>query len=130
MYFAYDGDKIGRKLESVLIENNEMLIIKYTKNVSFALKALEEALTEKGCKIFFASGDSILAKSTEPFNPDEIQRKYGDITFSLGMGSTPLEAMLALKIAKANAYSLTVLFKKSYCQNFKAKISLNIKSIF
>ena len=108
MFLAYDGDKVGRKLESLLIDNDELKVEAYANEVSNALRTLESALIERGCTIIFASGDSLLAKSTEQFAPDKIQRNYGGISFSLGVGGSPLEAMLALKKAKANGHG-------SYC---------------
>lgn len=104
MYLAYDGDKVGSKLESLLIDNIDAQIEEYAIEVSSALNTLEKALILKGCKILFASGDSLLAKSNTAFDPKNINRKYGQITFSLGVGSTPLNAMLALKKAKASGF--------------------------
>ncbi|BBL74206.1 mCpol domain-containing protein [Methylomagnum ishizawai] len=101
MFLAYDGDKIGRKLESLLIDNSEYEIERFANKVSDALIYLEKSLSERKCKIIFASGDSVLAKMSDKFDADEIPRCYGEITFSLGMGETPLEAMLALKKAKS-----------------------------
>ncbi|MGD9210089.1 MAG: mCpol domain-containing protein [Desulfobacteraceae bacterium] len=102
MFLAYDGDKVGAKLESLLIENDEIKIESFAKEVSFVLNLLKNSLLEKGCKIIFASGDSLLAKCNNQFDPDNIKRTYGQISFSLGIGNSPLEAMLALKKAKAN----------------------------
>ncbi len=102
MFLAFDGDKVGRKLENLLIENDELQIVQFANFVSESLKKLEDELKKYGCKIIFASGDSILAKTTLKFNPTKINRMFGDITFSLGIGETPLEAMLALKKAKSN----------------------------
>lgn len=102
MYFAYDGDRIGSKLESLIIDNDEEKIENFANTVLDALERLESSLKKSGCKIIFASGDSILAKSTDELvDVNSIDREYGNITFSLGIGSTPLEAMLALKKAKS-----------------------------
>lgn len=102
MFIAYDGDRIGRKLENFLIENDETKIEQFANMVFEALKKIESDLRKCGCKIIFASGDSIFAKTTSDFDPEKINRNFGDITFSLGIGETPLEAMLALKKAKSN----------------------------
>ena len=67
MFLAYDGDKVGCKLEALLIDNNEMLIEIFANEVRKALNEIEQCLKERGCKILFASGDSILAKSFCPF---------------------------------------------------------------
>ena len=109
MFLAYDGDKVGRKLENLLIENDEQLIEVFAKEVLKALCKLENSLLNEGCKVIFASGDSVLAKSNTQFYFEKIDRQYGGITFSLGVGETPLEAMLALKKAKSNGSG-------EYCQ--------------
>lgn len=101
MFYAYDGDKVGKKLESLLIDNDENSIEEYANDVWRALHKLEDSLKLVGCKIIFASGDSVMAKSDIEFDVESIPRKYGEITFSLGVGNTPLEAMLALKKSKA-----------------------------
>ncbi len=112
MFLAYDGDKVGRKLENLLIDNDESEIEAFADKVWDALRTLEQLLVERHCKIIFASGDSVLAKANKEFNANEVTRNYGEITFSLGIGETPLEAMLALKkaksqgIAKSCVYSL------------------------
>ncbi|KPA14932.1 hypothetical protein MHK_004859 [Candidatus Magnetomorum sp. HK-1] len=105
MYLAYDGDKVGRTLESLLIDNNELKIEEYANTVFEALNSLKSALIDIGCRIIFASGDSILATTNKYFDSELIKRKYGNITFSLGIGNTPLEAMLALKKAKSKGFA-------------------------
>jgi hypothetical protein len=102
MFLAYDGDKVGAKLESLLIDNDENKIELFALEVSNVLDLIKKSLIEKGCKIIFASGDSLLAKSTNQFDPTIVERTYGEISFSLGIGNSPLEAMLALKKAKAS----------------------------
>lgn len=105
MFLAYDGDKVGRKLEELLINNDEFEIEAFAKEVWGALRNLEQRLIECHCKIIFASGDSVLAKTNGKFNADDVTRNYGEITFSLGIGETPLEAMLALKKAKSQGFA-------------------------
>ncbi len=75
MFLAYDGDKVGRKLEKLLIDNDEQHIEKFANNAIESLKKLEKSLRERRCKIIFASGDSVLAKSSEDFDFDEINRQ-------------------------------------------------------
>lgn len=105
MFLAYDGDKVGRKLESLLINNNEFEIEAFANKVSQALGDLEMQLVEHNCKIIFASGDSVFARTEMEFNADDVTRDYEEITFSLGIGETPLEAMLALKKAKSRGFA-------------------------
>ena len=99
-YYAYDGDQVGRQLECLLIDNNDRAVSDYAKAVGSALDEITSMLKHRGCSILFASGDSILAKSSTTVDIDDIPRRYGKITFSLGIGKSSLDAMLALKQAK------------------------------
>ena len=113
MYLAYDGDKVGRKLEDLIIDNNEHKIEAFAAKMSWTLRNLEKLLADHHCRIIFASGDSVLARTTLDFDTDKVKRDYGDITFSLGIGKTPLEAMLALKKAKSKGIAKSCF----YCLN-------------
>ena len=100
-FYAFDGDSVGRKLEYLVMSNDEIMIIKYSELISKAVNGLVESLKSSGCSIIFYGGDSVLAKSESIIDFDKIPRKYDNITFSLGVGNSPLMAMLALKKAKA-----------------------------
>lgn len=113
MFYAYDGDKVGKKLESLLIDNDESAIEEYAHEVLCALHKLEESLKLSGCKIIFASGDSVMAKSDIEIDVEAIAREYADITFSLGVGESPLEAMLALKKSKSKGIAQFSVYKLS-----------------
>ena len=100
-FYALDGDSVGRKLEYLVMNNDEEKIIEYSKLISSAVDEVVIALKACGCKIIFYGGDSILAKNQIPINIDSIPRKFNGTTFSLGIGNSPLLSMLALKKAKA-----------------------------
>lgn len=54
----------------------------------------------KGATLIFAGGDNLLAKTDVWINPSDIPMHHGTLTFSLGIGRSPVTAMLALKRAK------------------------------
>lgn len=100
-FYAFDGDSVGRKLEYLIMNNDEEKIIEYSQLISKAINNVVKALKAAGCIIIFFGGDSVLAKSNAPIDVDSIPRKFNGTTFSLGIGNSPLLAMLALKKAKA-----------------------------
>lgn len=100
-FYALDGDSVGRRLEYLVMNNDEDKIVEYSKKISCAVNDVVSALEKAGCSIIFFGGDSVLAKSSLPIDIEIIPRKFNGTTFSLGVGNTPLMAMLALKKAKA-----------------------------
>ena len=100
-YYALDGDSVGRRLEYLIMNNDEVGIVKYSHLISDAVNDIVEALKASGCSIVFFGGDSVLAKSNIPIDIDSVPRIFDGTTFSLGMGNSPLRAMLALKKVKA-----------------------------
>ena len=100
-FYALDGDSVGRRLEYLVMNNDEDKIVEYSKQISCAVDDVVNALEMAGCSIIFFGGDSVLAKSRSPIDIEKIPRKFNGTTFSLGVGNSPLMAMLALKKAKA-----------------------------
>jgi len=100
IYYAFDGDRIGKRLQHLILQNAEEDVETFAVSVNTAMSILEKSLRGLGCKIIFASGDSILAFSEIPADIEDVQRIYGNITFSLGVGHTPREALIALGAAK------------------------------
>lgn len=99
-YYAFDGDRIGKRLQHLILQNDETEVETFAAAVSTAVSILEKSLRGLDCKIIFASGDSVLAFSDTPIEIENVQRIYGSITFSLGVGHTPREALIALGAAK------------------------------
>jgi hypothetical protein len=100
-FYALDGDAVGRKLEYFVMSNDEDSIVEYSKLINTAVNSLVTSLETSGCSIIFYGGDSVLAKSQSPIDVNNVPRLFDGATFSLGVGNSPLMAMLALKKAKA-----------------------------
>jgi len=100
-YFAIDGDDIGRHLETLVVSNNIKEVKLFSTKVKHALSILEKLLLENKCEIIFSAGDSILASSKNKINIDNIPLIQGKISFSMGVGKSAEQALLALKRAKA-----------------------------
>ncbi len=99
-YFAIDGDDIGRQLENLVASNNIAGVKVFSNNVKTALNVLEKFLHENNCEIIFSAGDSILAFSQSKIKLSNIPLIQGEISFSMGVGKSGEQALLALKRAK------------------------------
>ena len=102
-YYAVDGDNIGRRLEYLIITNDEAGAARFSREIEAALLLIAYHLGQKGAKIIFAGGDNLLARTEDWIEPKTIPMHHGEITFSLGIGRSPLSAMLALKRAKVES---------------------------
>lgn len=104
-YIGLDGDSIGRFIESLLIENNIDGLKEFTESITTALQRIENQVEKDDGKVIFSGGDSILfygnfdldyAKNILiQFNSDTGR------TASVGIGDTPSDTYLGLKLAKA-----------------------------
>lgn len=99
-YIAIDGDDIGSKLESIMFSDQVDAVKTFSNLVRRAMDDISKLLLEKGCRIIFQEGDSILSISDAAFEFDKIKLNHGVITFSAGISNTLPEAILALKYAK------------------------------
>lgn len=102
-YYAVDGDNIGRRLEHFIITNDEIGVAKFSSEVDAALLLVAHHLGTKGATVIFAGGDNLLAKTNSWIDPADMPMRHGRLTFSLGIGRSPVTAMLALKRAKIEA---------------------------
>ncbi len=100
-FYIFDGDQVGRRLEYLLLINDEQAAAKFSKEVRQALDSLVMELKDRGCEIVFAEGDEVLARSEVLIDIDDIPRHRNVIIFSSGVGESPREARLGLIKAKA-----------------------------
>lgn len=100
-YYAIDGDDIGRHLETLVVSNNIEEVKVFSQEVKNALITLEDYLLRNECVIIFSAGDSILASSVKKIPLGDIPLIQGQISFSMGVGKSGEQALLALKKAKA-----------------------------
>ena len=109
-FFGIDGDDTGRHLERLFSQNagvNEF------KEFSGTIQAAIKEVTREACKppikaqVLFSAGDDLLFRGT--FDPSALERlrglyreTSGGRTCSIGFGTTPKAAYVALKMAKAS----------------------------
>lgn len=104
IYYGIDGDKIGRKIETMFIKSEEENIKRFSELIDNAINRLEEIIIEKDGIIVFSGGDSILFKGD--FTDDFCERLLEEFvritgcTASMGIGSSLTETFLSMKIAK------------------------------
>lgn len=101
IYYAIDGDDIGRRLEFLVVSNKIEEVKLFSEEVNNALTHVKKFLVDHDCKIIFAAGDSILATSAKQLSLKNVPLIQGQISFSMGVGKSSEQALLALKKAKA-----------------------------
>lgn len=125
-FVAIDGDDVGRKLEYYMLINDTASLRSFSQSFERAIIWLRDRLanTYNG-DIVFWGGDNMLAfvalaeGSINQIDKLRMEfREYTDSTVSIGIGITPQDAYLALKLAKASGKNQTYLFP--------AKTALNI----
>lgn len=117
LFLAVDGDDVGRKLEYYIITNQLKSLQEFFVNFQLAMKWLENMLVnEYSATIIFNGGDNLLADIYNiPLSVgdiDLIRIKFSTIsgnTISIGLGNSPRNAYIALKIAKASGKNRTEL---------------------
>jgi len=101
LYFAIDGDDIGRQLETFVVSNDIKSVKAFSNRVKTALTVLENFFRSNKGEIIFSAGDSILASSNNKIEISAIPLIQGEISFSMGVGRSGEQALLSLKRAKA-----------------------------
>jgi GTP cyclohydrolase III len=105
-FVAIDGDKVGRKIEQLLLMGNLIDLSNFSQNILAAMKTLEFIILEAGGKVHMIGGDNLLA---EVSNIDLFISNFTPIrdklvcSFCIGIGTDPIRAYLALKFAKSCA---------------------------
>ena len=101
IYYAIDGDDVGRRLEFLVVSNKIEEVRLFSEDVNNALTRIKRFLIDHDCEIIFAAGDSILATSAKQVTLKNVPLIQGQISFSMGVGKSSDQALLALKKAKA-----------------------------
>ena len=108
MIISIDGDSIGKIIEGMILTNRLEQLKNFSNKVSDIVNRFSLSIEDFGGKCFLNGGDNILA-----FIPDSAVDKILDtisksseenLSFSVGLGSSVLEAYTALKIAKSNPH--------------------------
>jgi nucleotidyltransferase/DNA polymerase involved in DNA repair len=106
-FLGIDGDRVGAQLEALIVTGDLRGAATLSENVGRAVEEIKQAVVSFGGTVIFAGADSILAETSAPADRKQC-RHLGRIFFeitgctaSVGIGRTPVEAYLALKLAKA-----------------------------
>jgi hypothetical protein len=100
MYYAVDGDDVGRSLERLLLENDPAAAQAFSSRVTKDVQYIRRYFEERGASIVFCAGDGLLAQSSESIAAEPVIQGTSGTTFSVGVGDTTANALLALKKAK------------------------------
>lgn len=115
VYIGLDGDSIGREIERNIINNNlqELRIFSYC--ITNAIEKIRNLVESKSGDVIFCGGDSILfsGRFDEKFaqNIIDIFSNETKRTASVGIGNSPHETYLGLKLAKSYGGNRFVYFK-------------------
>lgn len=99
-YYAFDGDQVGRKLQIRIMKNDIVGAGLLSASVSEAVNTISRRLETLGCEIIFSGGDSVLATSESRINTNLLDNKNNNMTFSVGIGNSPRNSLIALSSAK------------------------------
>jgi len=114
-FLAFDGDLVGRVIEKLVIAGELETLRIFSGNVTRALEIITALIVSAHGKIYLQGGDNILAE-TQSYRG--ILARFRDlkedfpVSFSIGIGHTPMLAYVALKYAKACGSGLSVLAKE------------------
>jgi hypothetical protein len=104
VYVALDGDDVGRRIEQLIARGSESAVRAFSESVQARIRELADVATRAGGRLVFCAGDSLLAwvhrKTALALCRSAAARNKG-VRFSGGIGPGMTEAMLALRLAKA-----------------------------
>lgn len=109
-YLSIDGDDIGRRLEYLLLTNQVEALERFSLSFREAFNWLTEKLIEQlNARPIFFGGDNLLAvMETRPklkVELDSLSKGFlnrSECTLSIGLGASPVQSYVALKLAKAS----------------------------
>lgn len=107
-YITIDGDDVGQKISSSYLFNNVDELIRINKLVNDATLEISDILASNGFEVIFRAADGVAGRIESDsidlakiFN--QIQSiSCGNITFSMGSGSSLKDSYIALMTAKSN----------------------------
>src|SRR6266498_3849452 len=120
IYVAADGDNVGSRLEYLVITNNIEALKEFSTKFNAAMEWFENELEVCfSASMVFFGGDNLLASITSnKFARESLERlrfefsKRAQSTLSIGIGDTPQQAYLALKLAKTNGKNVIREFRE------------------
>ena len=107
VYFGIDGNKIGSRIELALITGDLAGVEQLSRNVAHAIQVIERKVVEAGGRVIFTGGDSLFAEIEYDLDfCQELVNIFKQITgceAAAGVGRTPSDAFLAVRLAKSKA---------------------------
>lgn len=100
LYYAIDGDDVGRYLECLLLQNNPEEAGIFSQKITEKITVMSSYFIGQGAKVIFCTGDGLLAFSKHLINVSHLIGENNDVSFSIGIGDSSANALLALKKAK------------------------------
>lgn len=106
-YISIDGDDIGVRITSCYLSNDEGRLRLISKQLEESTLKIASLLESEGFHVIFRAADGVVAKTNVHCNFEEIFLRLNscstsDITFSAGVGSSLMEAYIALMKSKSN----------------------------
>jgi len=119
-FVAVDGDNVGSHLEYFAITNNVDALMGFSTKFNMAMDWLVgELINGFKARIIFMGGDNLLAKVLINQSGLELLEqlrnefaKQAESTLSMGIGETPQQAYLALKLAKTGGKNVIKQYKE------------------
>lgn len=106
---AIDGDDVGPQLRALVIANDIAGVAAFSAELIEYFASLRSILEQNHYQIIFCGGDSLLASTCQAnLNFQFASLPVGPCTVSVGIGSTPEYAYLALQLAKARGKNQAV----------------------
>ncbi|HNN27268.1 MAG TPA: mCpol domain-containing protein [Chitinophagales bacterium] len=116
VYIGLDGDSIGREIERNIINNNLQDLRSFSHCITKAIEIIRDLVESNSGDVIFYGGDSILFSGSfdEIFAQKiiDIFRSETNRTASVGIGNSPHETYLGLKLAKSYGGNRFIYFKK------------------
>lgn len=131
MFVSADGDDIGSQVSAAILSGNEKTAHKLSLLINLGGKAIYNyAKKVWAAKSVISGGDDIMVRvDAKQFVPDDVEvmrsvyaKTVKGATLSVGVGSTPVEAMKALVVAKNTGKDKAVFWDES-------KQSIYIKAV-
>ncbi len=112
-YYSFDGDQVGRRIQTLILENDVPGLVQLSREVTACVADLRERLLALGCEVLFAAGDSVMAIGPPDVPIERVPVHVNGLTFSVGIGLTPREALIALARAKTSGRGQTVRYEET-----------------
>lgn len=105
VFIAIDGDSVGKLIEKLILEENELSLKEASKEIAIGISKCVERSAALGAEVIFGAGDNALIKSDQSIEQEIIDLFIEEtsnlpVKFSIGIGSSMTNAYLSLKIAK------------------------------